>query len=129
MFRSCVWLTLAVLLSLLVIGGAFAAPRGVDALLAASAAAGICWLGATAALVVSWFSNRSNRAVQGHLLGALFRLGLPLGIGLVFQQSGGRLAEAGVFGFIVVFYLVTLVAETLLSLRLIKRPQQMTRNS
>jgi hypothetical protein len=126
MLRSCAWLTLIVAVALLIIGGALFATRGLDAAYAAAAAAALCWTGATAALVVTGLSARTSHAVQGHLLGMFFRLGLPLVAGLIFQKAGGRLADAGVFGLIVVFYLISLVAETLLTLQLIKRRNKPT---
>jgi hypothetical protein len=127
MLRNCLWLTLVVLLALLVIGGVIGPARGLNGVLAASVAAGLCWFGSTVALVIAGISGRTNHAVQGHLLGTFFRLGLPLVAGIVFQRFGGPLTEAGVFGLIVVFYLITLVAETFLALRFIKRPENVTR--
>lgn len=126
MLRSCAWLTLTVVIALLIVGGVVGSTRGATGVLAAAAAAGVCWIGATAALLVAGFSGKSNQAVQGHLLGMLFRLGLPLACGVAFQKLGGPLADAGVFGLIVVFYLVTLVAETILSLRLLKQTRKTT---
>jgi hypothetical protein len=126
MLRSCAWLTLTVLIALLIVGGVVGSTRGADGILAAVVAAGVCWFGSTAALVTTGYSGRTNQAVQGHLLGMFFRLGLPLICGLAFQKVGGRLADAGVFGLIVVFYLVTLVAETILALRLIKQHRNTT---
>jgi hypothetical protein len=120
MIRSCLALTAVVLLALLVVGGVVGSSRGVNGVLAASTAAGICWVGSTIALLIAGYASRSNQAAQGHLLGMFFRLGLPLGAGMLLQMTGGPLADAGVFGLIVVFYLVTLVAETLLSLQFIK---------
>lgn len=110
-----------VMAALAIVGGAAAATRGINGFLAALVAAAICWFGSTAALLLAGFASRTNHAVQGHLLGMFFRLGLPLIGGLVFQETGGWLAEAGVFGLIVVFYLITLVAETCLSLQFVKR--------
>lgn len=120
MIRSCLALTAVVLLALLVVGGIVAGTRGMNGVLAASVAAAICWLGSIIALLLSGYTSRSNQAVQGHLLGMFFRLGLPLGIGTIIQDAGGLLAEAGVLGLIVVFYLVTLVTETFLSLQFIR---------
>src|SRR5882724_8842460 len=120
MIRSCLALTAVVLLALLFVGGVVANTRGMNGVLAASTAAAICWFGSTVALLLAGYTSRSNQAVQGHLLGMFFRLGLPLVTGMILQKAGGRLAEAGVFGLIVVFYLITLVTETLLSLRFIK---------
>ncbi|MGE5194166.1 MAG: hypothetical protein ACM3U2_16845, partial [Deltaproteobacteria bacterium] len=96
--------------ALLIVGGVTLGTRGLNGVFAAAAAAGVCWFGSTAALIVAGLSNRTSHAVQGHLLGMFFRLGLPLAAGIVFQKVGGPLAEAGVFGLIVIFYLITLVA-------------------
>ena len=120
MIRSCLVLTAVVLLALLVVGGVVGNTRDLNGVLAAATAAAICWFGSTIALLIAGYLSRSNQAAQGHLLGMFFRLGLPLVAGMILQKSGGPLAEAGVFGLIVVFYLITLVAETLLSLRFIK---------
>lgn len=124
MLRSCVWLTAVVLVALLIIGATIAFTRGREALVAASVAAAVCWLGGTTALLIAGGLARSGKAVHGHLIGMFFRLGLPLVVGVVLQGQQGALAQAGVFGFIVVFYLITLVGETFLSLRLIKRPDK-----
>jgi hypothetical protein len=120
------WLTLVVLISLLSVCAAVAGSRGINGILAASIAAGLCWFGSIAALVVAGNYSRSNRAVQGHLLGMFSRLGLPLIVGIIFQEQGGWLADAGVFGLIVVFYLITLVAETSLSLRFVNHSKSST---
>ena len=126
MIRSCLALTAVVLLALLLVGGVVGSTRGLNGVLAASTAAGICWFGSTIALLMAGYSSRSNQAVHGHLLGMFFRLGFPLVVGMMLQKAGGALAEAGVFGLIVVFYLITLVAETLLSLRFIKHSGNIT---
>ena len=121
MLRSCLWLTAVVVAALLIVGGALAATRGRDAVVAAAVAAGICWAGSTIALIAAARLGTTNRVLQAHLLGMFFRLGLPLGAGMALQAQQGFLAKAGVFGLIVVFYLVTLVAETLLSLRFVQK--------
>ena len=120
MVRSCLALTAVVVLALLLVGGVVGSMRGLNGVLAASTAAAICWFGATVALLMVGLSSRSNQAVPAHLLGMFFRFGLPLGAGIILEKAGGPLAEAGVFGLIVVFYLITLVAETLLALRFVK---------
>jgi hypothetical protein len=121
MIRSCLALTAVVLLALLVVGGVVGSTRGMNGVLAASTAAAICWFGSTIALLLAGRLSRTNHAVQGHLLGMFFRLGLPLIAGIVVQEQGGWMAEAGLFGMIVIFYLITLVVETLLSLRFVNR--------
>ena len=126
MLRNCGWLTVIVAVALLIIGGALGATRGFGASVAAVVAAGLCWIGSMAALIIAGYSSQSNRAVQGHLLGMFFRLGLPLVAGVLLQKAGGRLADAGVFGLILIFYLVTLPAETILSLQFVRRRQKTT---
>jgi hypothetical protein len=48
-----------------------------------------------------------------------FRMGVPLIVGFALDRAKGPLADAGVFGMIVGYYLVGLLVETLLSVRLI----------
>jgi hypothetical protein len=87
---------------------------------AAAVAAGVCWLSGTLALMsAGWF--RDPRQVMLHLLlGMVFRMGLPFGTGVWLQSRGGPLAEAGVFGYIVGFYLLMLLAETVLAVSYFK---------
>ena len=49
----------------------------------------------------------------------VFRMGLPLVVGVILDRRGGPLSEAGVFGMIVAFYFVTLIVETWLAVRLV----------
>ena len=51
-----------------------------------------------------------------------FRMGVPLVVGLILDRRGGPLSEAHVFGMIVAFYLITLIVETWLALRLVASP-------
>src|SRR6516162_104183 len=98
MLRSCVVLSAVVLSALLLVGGIAGSVRGIDAFLAASVAASVCWLGSLIALLIVALSIRSGHAVHAHLLGMIFRFGLPLGVGTTLQKMGGRLADGGVFG-------------------------------
>ena len=52
--------------------------------------------------------------------GLVFNCALPFAVGLVLSRAGGALAQAGVFGQIVICFQFTLLIETLLSLCLIK---------
>ena len=85
---------------------------------AAGTAAAICWSGALAALVVGASFGRGTNAVNGVLLGMVFRMGVPLAAGISLHHRGGMLAEVGVFGMILGYYFVTLVVETVLAVRL-----------
>lgn len=111
----------AILVSVVALTYAVAGPvgwhvSGAMGLWASGVAAGVCLLGATLALVVSYRLRDPQRALTGMLLGMLLRMGIPLGFAAGMFLFGGVLAEAGVFYYLVAFYLVTLAAETLLSL-------------
>lgn len=84
---------------------------------AAGVAAGVCWTGGVLALLAAGLFRSSRNAVNGILLGMACRTGLPLVAGLVLLRRGGPLASAGVFAMILGYYLVILVAETLLAIR------------
>lgn len=94
---------------------------------ATAVAAGVCWFGATGALLSTAFLRGSQFALHGLFGGMILRLGLPLALGMFLSSRGGGLAKAGVFGLIVMFYLLTLVVETLLSLRFVNQPQKSAR--
>jgi hypothetical protein len=123
-FRSLSILALAIAATLGVAGGVAWSRSGEMGLAAAIVAAGVCWVGAALSFVlVEWF-RRSGNPVAGVLGGMLIRLGLPLAVGVALSEAGGPLADAGVFGLIVVFYLVALVVETLLLVRALQQPRR-----
>ena len=86
---------------------------------AAAVAAGVCWLGAIAALLLTRILRDPALAVSRVLLGMAPRMGLPLVVGAILHRHGGPLSESHVFGMIVAFYFVTLSVETWLAVRLI----------
>ncbi|MBN2475769.1 MAG: hypothetical protein JXB62_14250 [Pirellulales bacterium] len=83
---------------------------------ASAVAAGVCLLGATLALVISYWLRDPASALYGMLFGMLFRMGIPLAFAVAIHLWGGVLAEAGVLYYLVAFYPVTLAVETALSL-------------
>ncbi len=118
--KSCALLALAVVGFYPLVAGYGYSQYGNSGVASASVAAGVCFVGAAAALMCVAFLQGPTAAVNSTLLGMLFRMGLPLGGAMVLNQNGGPLAEAGVLGMVLVYYLFTLVIETLLSLRLVK---------
>jgi hypothetical protein len=86
-------------------------------------AAGVCWLSGlialTSSILIPASSAPDSAGAVGFLFGMFARAFLPMGVGLMLDHNPGPLATAGVFGWIVIFYLVTLIAETSLSLYLI----------
>jgi hypothetical protein len=87
---------------------------------ASAVAAAINWVGGAVALaVMAWSSDRPWR-LHGVLAAMGVRLAPPLAALAYFSQSDSQLASHGVAGLIVVHYLVGLVVESLMSLRLAK---------
>ena len=127
---ACVLLSLTLLIAFPAIAGYGYSNHGENGVLAAALAGGICWIGALIALVlVGLFRSSHNQMVSATLLGMLFRMGLPLVTGLALTRAGGPLAEAGLFGMILVFYLVGLVVETILSVRILGSSQDVAKAS
>lgn len=91
--------------------------HGIQALLLAAI---LCGGSSLAALILIVMYKQTPYQLHAALAGIGLRTGLPLMIGVFFKQAGGPLAEAGVFGMIMVYYLTTLLAETILAARLIQ---------
>ena len=93
--------------------------HGPTGVLAAVVAAIVCLgAGLVAITFLAWFRN-PQQAFSGVGFAMLFRMAIPMTVGFFLTKLGGPLAEAGVFGMIVGFYLVGLLVETLLAVRLV----------
>lgn len=121
-----IWLSVAVLATLGVAVPIVRANHGNMGIAAAGIAAGVCWLSGGLALAVLMWWKRRNLPIQGALSAIGVRTFIPLGTGVILSSRGGELAEAGVFGLIVVFYLVTLVVDTLISIKVVGTPHNVT---
>jgi len=117
--RACIILTLVTLLAFPAFAGVGYWRNGMAGIQAAGVAAAICWIGAIIALLCGGLMRGTENAVNGVLLGMLFRMGIPLGGGFALHQLSEGLAKAGVFGMILAYYFVTLFAETLLAVKLV----------
>jgi hypothetical protein len=84
----------------------------------AGLAAVLCWLSATLALVLFHHFRQVGNAAAGTLSGTLVRLGIPLLVGLVAINSSEKLRDENFFQIVLVFYFITLVADTMLTLAL-----------
>ena len=116
----CLWLLAAVAVAYPIVGYVAADRFGDMGWWAAAVAAGICWLGAAIALILTALLRGPQGALYAMLVGMMFRMGLPLVAGVVLTRQGGDLASGGVFGCLLAFYLVTLVVETALVLPLVR---------
>lgn len=95
----------------LTIGSARYGATGVAAVLTAAVVCGLC---ANVALLLAIRWHGTPNGVAGSLAGSLVGMLPPLFVGFTLHQQQGDLARAGVFGWILAFYLTALVAKTLL---------------
>jgi hypothetical protein len=86
--------------------------HGANGLLACLVAAGVCWVSASAALLITAITAGGPQAVAGLFMSIAVRTGVPLGAAALATTVGGPLADAGLFGLIVIHYLAALVVET-----------------
>ncbi|MBN1910795.1 MAG: hypothetical protein JW818_13705 [Pirellulales bacterium] len=100
---------------------------GMTGILAAVTAAALCLAGAGAALVVNEPFRGTDRALKGLLWGMIFRMGIPLGLGLAVQLTGTALAGAGFLLYLLVFFELALAVEVYLSLPAPKSEQGETK--
>jgi hypothetical protein len=84
----------------------------------AGLAAGLCWGSATLALLLFDYFRRVGNVAAGTLAGTLVRLGIPLIVGLVAINRSEKLRDENFFQTVLVFYFITLVADTMLTLAL-----------
>ncbi len=84
----------------------------------AGLAAGVCWVSATLALLLFDHFRRVGNAAAGTLAGTLVRLGIPLIVALVAINTSEKLRDERFLEIVLVFYFITLVADTMLTLAL-----------
>ena len=95
--------------------GCFAYSRqGAIALQAVAVADITCWLSATAALLLAGSLRNTPHAISGILGGTLVRMTAPLAASAGCKLLAPELFQAGLLGWMVVFFLLTLAIETLL---------------
>ncbi len=123
---SCVVLTVVVALVLPVVALALRARNGSDGVLAACIAAGICWVASITALVVAKITTDTQLRLAGVFASMALRTGIPLIAAILLTSTSPTLTRGGVFGATVVFYLLTLMLETVLSVRLVNSTSDMS---
>lgn len=92
------------------------------ALAAAAVAAGLCLIGASAALMITRVLSGPNLALIAMMTSMMARMTIPLAFGTALHLLGGPLAKAGLLYYLLVFYPVALAVETMLSLPPAPRP-------
>ena len=111
----CLVLTLALAVVAVPVG-AWRASLHPEGWTAALVAFGVVWFGFTLALILAVSAQHTPFFLHAQLGGMFFRVGLPLGTGLVLQTQNTVLAQAGIFPCLMILYLAGLVVETLLIL-------------
>lgn len=97
--------------------------HGRHGMLAAAAllvAALTCWASATVALVIAARLAGTRWAVSGIMAAGLVRFSLPLVVVAASALVQGPLSGAGLFGYMVGFFLLALIVETLLLVAVIR---------
>lgn len=87
--------------------------------LQAAVAGLICWLAAVAALAATVLGTHWGWPVQAMLVSTVLRMGIPLAAVMVAPHFGGVWASRAWAGMLVGVYLVALVAETLVAVRMV----------
>lgn len=120
-FLPCLWMLLGVL-GVFPFFAAYGYTRfELHGVFAAITAASVVLFAMEAAILTAIFLKNTELRVQSVLLGMFFRAGIPLVFGMLMHKAGGPLAEAGLFGMILVYYLLTLVVETILAVQLVSQ--------
>ena len=108
------WMTgLALAAAICPVGGFL---DGLPGAAAALGAAGVCLAGSTTALVSTHVLREAGLPLEAVLLGMGIRMGVPLAVALVCCFRAGPLANAGFLYYLLIFYPLTLLIETALSL-------------
>ncbi len=114
------WLLLAVGLVFLP-SSCFAFSRhGWVGLVAAGLSGLICLLPACLALYVTATTAGSPNALAGTFFGIFLRTVVPFAVSLMLVQISKPLADAGLFGLVLINYLVVLAVETFLAVRIVQ---------
>jgi hypothetical protein len=118
---GCAILLVVVIVSFPFVGWVSYLRYGMPGVAASAVAACVCGSAAIMALVFTIVTRNTPNAVAGLFFSIFLRTCVPLLAAVILSNSGGFLAESGIFGQIVVFYLLLLPVETVLAVRLMNR--------
>lgn len=106
-----------------IIGAAVGHERyGSAGVVTASLAALVCWIASLSALLVVAMTTATPNALAGTFGATGLRTGIPLVAGAVLAAVSPILAQAGIAGMMLVFFLVSLTVETVLSVVIVNAP-------
>lgn len=114
------WLLLVASLLLAAIA-CFAYPRhGLIGLAAAGASLLVCLVPSCAALLLTGLTAGTSNAINGIFLGVFLRTAVPFLLTILLTQAISPLADAGLFGMVLINFLVMLTIETVLVVRIVQ---------
>ena len=111
---ACLLLAIAALVAGLAAGWFACIRQGAAGVAAVAVADACCSLSATAALLLAGSLRNTPHAISGILGGTLVRMTAPLAAAAGCKLVAPELFQAGLLGWMVVFFLLTLAIETLL---------------
>jgi hypothetical protein len=117
---ACLLLAAAVTLAAGASGYWAYARHGSSGLAAVAIAAVACWIAATGALLLAGWLRNTPHSVSGILGGTLLRISLPLVAAAGCKIAAPALFQVGLLGYLLLFFLLTLVVETLLLVWLLR---------
>jgi hypothetical protein len=121
---ACIVLVLAIALAG-ALGGSIAHGRqGLIGSAAVAVAALTCGLSGLAALALAGVLSGTRWGVHGILAAGFVRFFLPLAVVTASAAVQGPLSRAGLFGYMVIFFLIALVVETLLLVGVLQSANQ-----
>ena len=92
-------------------------------------AAILCWFGSILGILPSLLIRNPDKRVNAILLGMLIRMSIPIGGGLMLETSIDELAEARLLMFTLIYYIIALVVDTALALKIVQASKQETKAS
>jgi len=92
-------------------------------------AALLCWVGSIIGIIPFILARDTKQPEQGVnavLMGMLIRMSIPLCGGFILHQSVERLADAKILMFTLIYYLIALIVDTILALKIVpaNKPNQ-----
>ena len=86
-------------------------------------AALLCWVGSILGIIPSILVRGTEQPEQGInavLMGMLIRMSIPLGGGFILHQLVENLADAKILMFTLIYYLIALIVDTILALKIVQ---------
>lgn len=115
-----VWLLLVACLLLIALG-CFAYPRhGMMGLATAVVSVLVCLVPSGGALFLTGLTAGTSNAINGIFLGVFLRTAIPFLLSILLTQAISPLADAGLFGMVLINFLVMLTVETVLVVRIVQ---------